>query len=145
MKSELSAGGIVVRITSARWEVLVLQDASDAWTFPKGKIDPGEDPERAARREIREEVGLASIRLLTKLPPIRYIYQRDGPISKTVQYYIYKSLKNENIVNQTEEGIHNATWMPLEKAILLIGYPKTNKVLLKKTKLFLWKLHPHRT
>ncbi|MBI1754822.1 NUDIX domain-containing protein [Candidatus Azambacteria bacterium] len=38
------------------------------WTFPGGRIEKGESPEDAARREIKEELGveLADIRLLCK-------------------------------------------------------------------------------
>lgn len=145
MKTEISAGGIVVRLKPGRWEVLLLQDMNDTWTFPKGKIGIGEDIEDAARREIREEVGLRDIKMLSKLPVIRYMYRRNGLIGKTVQYYIFQSIGNETLVSQTEEGIHDATWMPLDRAERIIGYPKTNKALLKKTVRFLWKLHPLRT
>lgn len=30
----------------------------DDWSFPKGKVDPGEVPEDTARREVEEETGL---------------------------------------------------------------------------------------
>jgi putative (di)nucleoside polyphosphate hydrolase len=35
-----------------------------SWQFPQGGIDPGEDFEAAARRELREETGVHSVRLL---------------------------------------------------------------------------------
>ena len=78
----------------------------------------------------------------TKLPVIRYVFQRDGLISKTVTYFLFESNGNERLVNQMEEGIHNATWMPIDKAIEQIGYAQTNKQLLTKT---LWILHLRRT
>ena len=36
-----------------------LDSASDAWQMPQGGIDPGEDPEAAAFRELCEETGIA--------------------------------------------------------------------------------------
>jgi putative (di)nucleoside polyphosphate hydrolase len=35
-----------------------------AWQFPQGGVDPGEDIEAAARRELEEETGVTSIALL---------------------------------------------------------------------------------
>ena len=50
------------------WSVLVLQRAHDsrcpgAWETVHGYIEPGEHPEHAAVRELREETGLAADRL----------------------------------------------------------------------------------
>jgi len=142
MRTERSAGGVIVRNIHGVWLILVLQDMNDSWTFPKGKIDAGETPEQTARREIVEEVGIRSLTTITKLPDTRYTYKKDGLIRKTVLYFLFESKGNETIMNQTEEGIHNATWIPIEKAIEIIGYQKTNKPLLLKAKQ--WILNQHR-
>ena len=38
------------------------------WQMPQGGIDPGEDPETAARRELQEETGVTSVALLGRMP-----------------------------------------------------------------------------
>ncbi len=134
MKTEVSAGGIVVRTHRGDWDVLLVQDMNDVWTFPKGLVEKTEDYEGAAVREIREEVGLTHLKLLTKLPLIRYMYQKDGLISKTVHYFLFHMTGTQKIVEQKEEGIHYATWKPIDDALKIIGYPETNKPLLTKTK-----------
>src|SRR5947208_6338518 len=67
----ISVGTIDVFLIAAEpdgWSVLTLQRALDtrcptAWETVHGRIEPGESPEQAAVREIREETGLAVQRL----------------------------------------------------------------------------------
>src|SRR4051812_27901774 len=53
----LSAGVIPLRRTHQGWRILVLR-AYKNWDFPKGRVEPGEEPIDAAKREATEETGL---------------------------------------------------------------------------------------
>lgn len=57
---KLSAGCIVCRRMEGSWRVLILR-AYRNWDFPKGLVEPGEDPLTAAAREVKEETGLAAL------------------------------------------------------------------------------------
>ncbi|HEX9628080.1 MAG TPA: NUDIX domain-containing protein [Acidiferrobacterales bacterium] len=55
-----SAGIVVVRRADGAWRVLILRTYRN-WDFPKGLIEPGEEPLAAATRETREESGLTDL------------------------------------------------------------------------------------
>lgn len=57
----LSAGVVVVRGGPAEWLFLMLR-AYRNWDFPKGLVEPGEDPLAAARREVREETLIEDLK-----------------------------------------------------------------------------------
>ena len=134
MKIEISAGGVVVRSRKGGWEVLLVRDMNHELTFPKGLVEKGEDLVAAAVREMHEEVGITDVTLVGPIDNIRYMYRRNGLISKVVHYFLFKSKGEEKLMGQKEEGLHDVQWMPLSEAITAIGYSKTNKPLLEKTK-----------
>jgi 8-oxo-dGTP pyrophosphatase MutT (NUDIX family) len=143
MKTEISAGGILIRKHGVIWYVLVFRDMNETLTFPKGKIESGEDPVMAARREIQEEVGLTKIKRIMELPKVRYSYKRNGLISKVVHYFLFTVSGSEKLTPQKEEAIHDLHWLALSKALDIIGYPETNIPLLQKVEQ--WTSHPHQT
>ncbi|MBI2335051.1 NUDIX hydrolase, partial [Candidatus Daviesbacteria bacterium] len=56
MKREFSAGGIVF---NKKGQVLLTKHSQNHhWSFPKGLIDPGQTPQEAAVREVKEEGGV---------------------------------------------------------------------------------------
>ena len=52
----LSAGIVVVRKEKQEWKYLFLR-AYRNWDFPKGLVEPSEDPIDTAKREVQEEAG----------------------------------------------------------------------------------------
>jgi len=61
VQTRLSAGVVVVRSAGGRWRFLLLR-AFSHWDFPKGMVEPGEDPVEAAIREVEEETALNDLR-----------------------------------------------------------------------------------
>lgn len=131
MKIEISAGGLIVRKNPQGWEIVLISDMNNQWTFPKGRVEKGEDTLTAARREIAEEVGLDELTLIKKLPIVRYTYKRNGLKSKIVHYFLFQTTSTKNLHPQHDEGIHDAQWISIEKALNILGYPHTNHPLLK--------------
>ena len=80
----LSAGIVVVRFATDGCRYLLLR-AYRYWDFPKGLVEPGEDPMEAARREAREEAGL--VRLDFRWGPV---FMETPPYGrgKIARYYV---------------------------------------------------------
>lgn len=134
MKTEISAGGVIVRNKGSYWEILLMKDMNGSWTFPKGIIEPSEDPKSAAAREISEEVGITSLTFVARLSHVEYWYRKNGLIHKTVKYFVFSVNGNPPIQIQKEEGITDAQWFSFKKAMEIVGYPKTNIKLIEETK-----------
>lgn len=121
---EFSAGGVVIRAGgdcivivpnprpgSRRRKVLAL---------PKGHVDPGETPEQAAMREVREEAGVETT-LVEPLGDVRYWYTREGRrISKVVRFYLLEHVEGVPTADAFE--VAEARWMPLTEAVKALSY-----------------------
>jgi len=79
-----SAGVIVVRPAGTEWRYLVLR-AFRNWDFPKGEVQPGENPIEAAMREVNEETSLGALQFHWG-----YVSRDTGPYArgKVARYYL---------------------------------------------------------
>ena len=89
------------------------------WDLPKGKLEEGESLEENAVREVEEETGIQNIQLGAFLGHTYHTYtSKKGKrlLKDTAWYKMYS--QDQKLTPQTEEGIEQVTWMPLEKLLL---------------------------
>jgi len=119
-----AAGGVVVRGTGAEAAVLLVhRPAYDDWTFPKGKVDPGESDEDCAVREVEEETGLRCV-LGRELQSTTYDDARGRP--KVVRYWVMEVAGGEL---RFEHEVDGARWLPVDEAAALLAYERDIAVL----------------
>jgi 8-oxo-dGTP pyrophosphatase MutT (NUDIX family) len=120
----VAAGGVVIDRTGAGGPrvLLVHRPKYDDWSFPKGKIDPGETVEQAALREVKEETGF-DCRITGRLPSLRYSYRsRGGGLRpKVVHYFLMEPAGGGPSVNVYE--IDAVEWLRPPEATGRLTYP----------------------
>jgi ADP-ribose pyrophosphatase YjhB (NUDIX family) len=115
----IAAGGVVLRqedqrvyVALARELALVREADVPPFVLPKGEVEPGETLEAAARREIREEVGLSDLRLIRKLGVLERLSYNKTHWTQT-HYFLFTTDQQEGIPTDTQ--YHDAVWwFPLD-------------------------------
>jgi 8-oxo-dGTP pyrophosphatase MutT (NUDIX family) len=122
-----AAGGVVWRRGSGgRLEVLLVhRPRYDDWSFPKGKLDPGEAAEDAAIREVEEEAALRCD-LGVALGEVRYV-DRHGR-DKRVRYWAMRTAAGAAPFVANEE-VDELRWLEPDEARRLISYGRDAEVL----------------
>lgn len=119
-----AAGGIVVRPTKKGPKVLLVhRPRYDDWSFPKGKLDPGESFKQAALREVKEETGFVCELHRPRLPKLTYI---DGSgLNKEVRYWLMTILSGSFVPNDEVDLI---TWVRLRSAEHRLTYARDRQI-----------------
>ena len=128
---EPTSGGIVFRHGKGGGiEILLIQDAKDRWTIPKGHIEEGETAAETARREIGEEAGLKDVDMLGWLGKIHFRYRRlERLVLMTTQIYLMKVRTDGNEIKK-EEWMNDIKWFDFHDALDVIEYEDIGKLML---------------
>jgi len=128
---EPTSGGIVFRHDEKGGvEILLIQDAKDRWTIPKGHIEEGETAQQTAKREIGEEAGLMDVEILGWLGKIHFRYRRiDKLVLMTTQIYLVRARGDTNAIKK-EEWMNGIQWFKFHDALDAIEYEDIGKLML---------------
>jgi 8-oxo-dGTP pyrophosphatase MutT (NUDIX family)/phosphohistidine phosphatase SixA len=130
-KDVLAAGAVVFR--PGKRVLLVHRPRYDDWSFPKGKLDPGEHATAAAVREVEEETGL-HVRLGPPLSGQRYPVV--GGRMKSVSYWVGRAVGDGDVSGYLpNDEIDHVRWMAYDEALELLSYDRDRDVLREARKL----------
>lgn len=111
-----SAGGILVLLVHPGGPFWSRRDAG-AWSIPKGEFEDTEDPQDAARREFREEIGMDAAGTLLPLGSGR---QRGG---KTVFAF---ALEGDFDVTGLRSNLFDIEWPP--RSGRMQSFPEVDRI-----------------
>lgn len=128
---ETTSGGVVFRRgKNDEIQILLMQDAKNRWTIPKGHVEPAEDPRYTAEREIREETGLKEMKVYSWLGKVNFRYRRSHTlVLMTMHIYLVEGIGDTDALHP-EDWLNDIKWLPVTEAIDKIAYEDIGKLIL---------------
>lgn len=110
---------------------LVKHSSGQHWGFPKGHKDNGETDEKTARRELFEEIGINSIRIIPHKEFFEYYsFEKNGVhYQKKVKYFIcFTDTTEIHTQENFKNEIIDARWVTFEELLVRITFPEAKEV-----------------
>ena len=107
--TEVGAAGGLVQHTSGRFLFIEKKGKLD---LPKGHIEPGEEADACALREVSEECGIKGHTIVKSLPPSYHTYSWEGiSYLKRTCWFLMKYDREMVTEPQVKEGITSVEWL----------------------------------
>jgi len=107
--TEVGAAGGLVKHTSGRFLFIEKKEKLD---LPKGHIEPGEEPETCALREVSEETGIKGHKIVKPLLPSYHTYTWEGiSYLKKTSWFLMEYDGEMVTAPQVKEGITKVEWL----------------------------------
>lgn len=130
MTEATSCGGVVI----FRGKILLLyknyKNRYEGWVLPKGTVEPGEEHEQTALREVKEESG-ADGKIISYIGKSSYSFTaQQDVVSKDVHWYLMMS-ENYYSKPQHEEFFMDSGYYKYHEAYHLLKFPNEKQILEK--------------
>ncbi|MGC4856548.1 NUDIX domain-containing protein [Micromonospora sp. DT4] len=106
---------------------------------PKGRLEPGESPLQAAKREVAEEAGLTDTYYSAYLGQEAYTFtDNDGtPAAKTVDWFLFTTATTATTPAR-DEGFVQARWLEASAARQAASHPQFQQMLDRALAVITW-------
>ena len=108
---------VAIAIITHQQQVLMIErrvpEAGLLWTFPSGKIEPGEGPFEAAVRETQEETGIVCHALAN-------LGRRVHPATQKEVHYVH-CVYVSGTTQTADPAIAHVSWLPIHEAFNRTG------------------------
>ncbi len=117
--TEVGAAGGLVKHTSGKYLFIEKKGKLD---LPKGHIEPGEEPEVCAVREVHEECGISGHTIIRPLQPSYHTYSWEGiSYLKKTNWFLMDYDGIMITEPQLEEGITKVEWLSADELSKIKG------------------------
>jgi transcription antitermination protein NusB len=131
-KEELG-GAVVFRMEGKEAWFALVHDVFGYWTFSKGHLEKEDkNIEDGTLREIREELGITKLKIVSSLGDNEYIASdpETGPTRRHVNYYLIETSDTE-LKLESSGGLDDAKWFSMEEVTELKMYDDIKPLLEK--------------
>ncbi len=115
-------GGVVFKLRGREFFYLLVKAkaAETQWVFPKGHLEPGEEPAAAALREVREEAGVEA-KLLRVLSHLEFSHKNE---QVRAQFFLLQYVRDVS-----PQETRQRRWWTYEEALELLSFPEHRQLL----------------
>lgn len=115
-------GGVMIVPVTEQGDLLLIREYSAGTEryelgFPKGLIDPGEEPQQAANRELKEEIGMGA----DKFVLLKQVVLAPSYFSSRMSLFLATGLYPERLQGDEPEVLEVVRW-PLQQAEELLTH-----------------------
>lgn len=140
MRNFISAGCFTIHKEKNKLFVLLIHrqwdEKTSGWVPPKGTVEEGESPDKAAIRETIEETGIKDVKLVGYIESSRYSFPFEGDTAnKLVHWYLaeskYGRLGQKILSDHEKITLDKVDWIEIHDALQKLKYENEKKLLAK--------------